>query len=113
MAIEDLRPLEALQWAPSGNGLDGVPGEAMAFLATAEGKTHGYGYGPGWAMDFGSQQGQIRVLPTQWLVRLSDGTVVVEDERPEGATLFDLEGRLEKIRLYRELRDRSRLEGCW
>jgi len=113
MAIEDLKPLEAIQWAPSGNGLDGRPGEVMAFLATDEGRTHGYGYGPGWAMDFGSQQGQIRVLPTQWIVRLSNGVLVVEDERPEDAHVFDAEQRLEELKIMRELRERSRREGCW
>lgn len=85
----------------------------MAFLATDEGRTHGYGYGPGWAMDFGSQQGQIRVLPTQWIVRLSNDFLVVEDELPEGAHVFDPTQRLEELKIMRELRERSRRDGCW
>jgi len=89
MAVEDLTAVEALQWAPSGNGLEGVIAEPIYFLAGLDGKTKGYGWGPGWSIDFYSDHGDISVRPRDWLVRLSNGSVVVEKERPEGAKLFD------------------------
>lgn len=104
MAIEDLKPLEALQWAPSGNGLDGRPGEVLTFLASNDGTTHGYGYGPGNSIDFGSEQGDVRVRPTQWIVRLVNENLsreffVVEDERPAAARIFDPEQRRQEFEL--------------
>lgn len=106
MAIEDLRPIEALQWAPSGNGLDGKPGEVLIFLASNDGTTHGYGYGQGNSIDFGSEQGPINVKPAQWIVRLvnenlSMELIVVEDERPEEARVFDPVQRREEFDLLK------------
>jgi len=91
MAVENLTAVEALQWAPSGRGLDGIVSEPVLFLAGLDGKTRGYGYGPGWNIVFYSEQGDISLEPRDWLVRLSNGLVVVEKERPEGAKLFDFE----------------------
>lgn len=95
MALLELEPIEALQWGTVGGFfMDVIPQEVCLFLSTAEGKTFGYGYGPGASMIFGSEQGDVKLEIGQWLVRLSDGSVVVEDERPEGAELFDTQKRL-------------------
>ena len=89
MAVRTLRAVETLQWGASGNPLEVIPGEVCLFLADEDGLTRGYGYGAGWSMIFGSPQGDIVLEVGQWLTRLSDGSVIVEDERPFGAKLFD------------------------
>lgn len=89
MAVRTLRAVETLQWGASGNPLEVIPGEVCLFLADGDGLTRGYGYGAGWSMIFGSPQGDIVLEVGQWLTRLSDGSVIVEDERPFGAKLFD------------------------
>lgn len=71
-------PTAAVQWARDGNPLAGSPGEISRFLADADGKSYGYGYGPGWSMVFGSSQGDISLEPGDWLVRYSDGSYSVE-----------------------------------
>lgn len=101
MTVEDLVPVETLQWAPSGNGLEGKPGEVMYFLASEDGTTRGYGYGPRWSIVFYSEQGEIKLEAGQWLIRLSSGLVVVEDERPADVALFDVDRRREEIRALR------------
>lgn len=73
---------QAVQWAPSGEALSGVPSEVMRLLASPEGKTFGYGYGPGWTMMFGSQHGDVAVNPGQWVVKDEDGSVTVVDAYP-------------------------------
>lgn len=74
--------MKAVQWAPSGDALSGKPGEVMRLLASEDGTTYGYGYGPGWSMIFGHEHGDVAVLPGQWVVRHDDGTVTVEDVEP-------------------------------
>lgn len=71
-----------LQWCPSGNPLDGMPENMARFLASADGKTRGYGHGPGWSMGFGTEHGHIYVRPGEWVVRHSDGRITVEDHDP-------------------------------
>ncbi len=73
----------AVQWAPSGNPFEGIPSEITSLLATEDGKTFGYGYGPGWSIGFGSEQGDIFVLPKQWVIRHDDGRIEVSDAPPE------------------------------
>jgi hypothetical protein len=70
----------ALQWAPSGNPFEAVPSEVTRFIAGDDGKTCGYGYGPGWSMVFGSACGDLQVEPGQWIVRHEDGSLTVEDD---------------------------------
>lgn len=70
-----------VQWAPSGNPLDGVPGEMLRHLAT-NGMTHGYGYGDGWSIVFYSDQGGITINTRQWVTRYPDGRITVTDENP-------------------------------
>lgn len=77
---------EAVQWAPSGNPLDGVPGAVVALLADDVGHTFGYGYGKGSTMVFGSAHGDVEVQPGQWVVRGSDGSIYVSDRLPERGT---------------------------
>lgn len=72
--------VDRIQWAPSGNPFDGTPGAIMRFLSK-DGKTFGYGYGPGWSMGFGSDQGDIYVEPKQWIVKHDDGRITVEDDQ--------------------------------
>lgn len=103
MAIQDLTAVEALQWAPSGRGFDGIVSEPSYFLAGVDGKTRGYGYGPGWSIIFSSEQGDISLEPRDWLVRLSDGSVVVEKERPQGAKLFSVEEKKTLIEQHKLL----------
>lgn len=69
-----------VHWCADGDPFSGRPAEVMRLLAD-EGKTYGYGYGPGWTMVFGSAQGGISVNPGQWIVRSSDGQITVRDER--------------------------------
>lgn len=69
----------SLQWAPSGNMLDGKPENMVRFLASAEGKTFGYGWGPGWSIMFGTEHGDITLLPGQWVIKNDDGTFTVSD----------------------------------
>lgn len=89
MAVETLRAVETLQWGATGNPLEVIPGEVCLFLADEDGLTHGYGYGDGWSMIFGSAQGEIVLEVGQWITKLSDGSIIVENERPFGAKLFD------------------------
>lgn len=74
--------VEAIQWAPSGFLLDGVPGPILRLLASPEGKTFGYAGGPGWSMGFGTEHGTIYVLPSQWVVKHADGRYSVSDTEP-------------------------------
>lgn len=94
--------VRALQWAPSGNMLDGIPSEVLRLLAV-DGKAFGYGGGPGATMSFGTAHGDIDVAPGQWIVVREDGTVTVEDDEPYIArahrwecTVCDESGILEK-----------------
>lgn len=104
MAVQELQAVEAHQWCPSGSVLDGIPGEICAFLAEDDGRSWGYAGGPGATMGFGSASGDIFLLPGQWIVRLSDGSVVVEDEKPRSAARFDLKAKRAKLRrLHAEL----------
>lgn len=77
------RPLRAIQWAPSGNPLEGVPSEICRFLATADGRTFGYGYGDGWSMIFGSQRGDISLNAGEWLIANDDGSYEVANAKPQ------------------------------
>jgi len=71
---------EQIQWAPSGNALDGQPDVVTQFLAPkAGGFSWGYGYGPGQSMIFGSAEGEVEVLPKQWIRRYKSGRVEVLD----------------------------------
>lgn len=70
--------IKAVRWPPSG---DGIPSKVTRLLAV-DGMTWGYGYGPGWSMIFGSEQGDIVVQPGQWVVLHDDGRVTVEDSPP-------------------------------
>lgn len=78
------QPVNAVQWCPSGNPGDGVPSEIVRLLARADGKTYGYGHGPGWSTVFGSEQGDITVLPGQWVIRHDDGRIEVTGTAPQG-----------------------------
>ncbi len=91
MAVEELEAVEAYEWCPSGNPLDVQPGTAVAFIAGESGRSQGYGYGDGWSILFGSSQGDISLSPGDWLVRLSNGVIAVEQERPEGAVVLGSE----------------------
>lgn len=77
--------IDSVQWAPSGNALDGVPGTVMRLLASEDGRTFGYGYGPGWSVIFGSEQGDIKLEPGQWVARLADGSITVTNHDPNQA----------------------------
>jgi hypothetical protein len=80
--------VNAVQWAPSGVALDGVPATMMRLLASREGKTYGYGYGTGWGIVFAHAQGEVEVLPTQWVTRWEDDSITVTDEKPSEAAVF-------------------------
>lgn len=72
----------SVQWAPTGNLIDGVPSTILRLLATGA-TTYGYGGGPGSTMMFGTSSGaDITVEPTQWVTRYPDGTVSVTDTQP-------------------------------
>lgn len=114
MAVRTLTAVETLQWGADGNPLNVIPGEVCLFLADEDGLTRGYGYGPGWSMIFGSPQGEIILEVGQWITRLSDGSIIVEDERPFGAKPFDAEhfrdNVLPGIRAAAEKRQREAAE---
>jgi hypothetical protein len=74
--------MKSVQWAPDGNAGNGIPSEIVRLLATEDGKTFGYGYGPGVSMVFGSERGSITVNAKQWVTRFSDGEIVVTDFQP-------------------------------
>lgn len=76
-------PIAAVQWAPSGNAMSGIPGEIVRFLASPEGKTFGYGYGDGWSVIFGSQDGDVVMKPKDWVVKHRDGSFTVQSEEPQ------------------------------
>lgn len=78
---ESVAPVQAVQWAPDGP-MSGVPSAVTRFLASSDGTTYGYGYGPGWSTIFGSAQGDIPVESGQWVVRHPDGRISVEDADP-------------------------------
>jgi hypothetical protein len=63
-----------------------APGPVQRLLARKDGYTFGFGYGPGWSLIFGSEQGDIAVQPGQWVVRHDDGTITVQDEAPVACT---------------------------
>lgn len=79
---ESMRTIERTeQWAPEGI-LSGRPGIIMDLLSE-DGKTFGYGPGPGWSFMFGTKSEKwIAVEPGQWVTRYSDGTVTVTDDKP-------------------------------
>lgn len=81
--------MKAIQWAPDGNPLNGRPGLVQAFLASPT-TVFGYAYGEGWSIIFGSEQGDLQVEATQWIVKQDDGKITVEDSYPsptfEGTT---------------------------
>lgn len=65
-----------MQFAPDGL-LNWVPAPTLRFLADAEGNTRGWGWGPGVSVGFGTEHGDLYVLPGQWLVKHDDGTFSV------------------------------------
>jgi len=71
----------SIQWAPSGNLLDGIPGQISRFLADENGKTPGYAPDEGWAFTWHHGAG-IALLPAQFLVKYSDGSFEVVDTDP-------------------------------
>lgn len=109
MVVEQLTAVETLQWGATGNPLEVIPGEVCLFLADEDGLTYGYGYGDGWSMIFGSAQGEIVLEVGQWVTKLSNGSVIVEDEQPQGVPLFDAlrfrDNVLPGIRARAELRE--------
>lgn len=70
---------QAMQWAPTGNHLDGQPGLMTRFLAT-DGVTRGYAGGPGQTLTFGSPAGPLDLHTRQWAVLHADGRITVEDD---------------------------------
>lgn len=72
-----------VQWAPSGSVMDGVPSEVMRLLADEDGKTYGYGWGPGTSVGFGYKGGDVYVNAGQYVIRHDDGRIEVSDTRPE------------------------------
>lgn len=78
---EDVKPISAIQWAPSGNFLEGNPVEVLRFVSTG-GVHRGFGGGPGFSMIFGTADGDISVNPKQWIVKYNDGSIKVEDSNP-------------------------------
>lgn len=76
----------AVQWAPSGNPLDGIPAEVVRLLAADDGRTFGYGYGPGRSMIFRHEHGEVSLLPGQWIARNQDSTFTVTDTDPNTST---------------------------
>lgn len=94
--VSELSAIRALQWCPDGDPWSGIPGEVQLFLADGADLIEGYAPGDGWAMDFYSRQGTISLTPGKWLVQLSNGVFVVEDERPEGAELFDVHSHFQR-----------------
>ena len=72
---------EAIQWASADDPMSGVPSEIVRLLSD-NGRSYGYGYGPGISMMFGSAQGDITVHPGQWVVKHEDGRITVEDRAP-------------------------------
>lgn len=116
MAVEELKAVEALQWAPSGRGLEGVLAEPLYFLTEIGGRPSGYGWGPGWSITFYTVHGDITLQPRDWLVRLSNGAVALEKERPLGAKPFDLaerKARIEAEWARLEAQDREDDEQYW
>lgn len=93
---------QTVQWCPDGNPLNGIPGEVCLLLAEDH-LTHGYGYGDGWTMIFGTARGDIEVQPGQWVVRHPDGHITVEDERPPDAELFDAARHLAEIKAAKHM----------
>lgn len=77
----DPHPTITIQWAPTGNTLDGAPGPILQLLATNN-TTHGYAPGPDQSMTFGTEHGDIDLRPTQWVTRHPDGTITVTDTKP-------------------------------
>jgi hypothetical protein len=76
--------VKAVHVAP--DPFDIVPSEVVRLLAAEDGRTFGYGYGPGWLLMFGSEHGDVTVRPGQWVIRHDDGTVTVQNEPPEEPT---------------------------
>lgn len=79
------RAVKSVQWAPSGSTMSGRPGPVVYFLASDDGKTYGYGWGPGASVMFGHEHGDVTVLAGQWVNKHEDGTFSVTDEKPEGS----------------------------
>lgn len=92
--------MKAVHWGADGNPLNVIPGEVQLLLAE-NGKTFGYGYGPGWSMIFGHPSGEITVEVGQWVVRHDDGRIEVVDEKPDDAEIFDAAAALAAARARR------------
>jgi len=63
-------------------------GPVVALLAEIDGRTYGFGWGPGSSVMFGSARGDVTVNSGQWVTRYPDGTITVTDERPEDAQVL-------------------------
>lgn len=68
--------VESAHWAEHGP-LSGVPGQIMRLLASPDGKTRGYGYGPGWSIIFSHEHGSLSVEPGEWVHKHEDGSFSV------------------------------------
>ncbi|MDF2990259.1 MAG: hypothetical protein K0S37_773 [Microbacterium sp.] len=94
--------------------MDVVPSEVTRLLATADGKTFGYGWGPGSSIIFGSEHGDIQVEPGQWVVRADDGMITVQDEEPvDRERERELERREEARRRGARAWERSVDDAIW
>jgi hypothetical protein len=71
------------------NAMEVRPGIISQLLAK-DGKTFGYGYGPGWSLMFGlDARNDVTVYPGQWVTRYADDRVTVTDERPENTDIYE------------------------
>lgn len=78
------------------NPFDLVPASIQLLIA-GDKPARGYGYGPGWSIGFDTAEGQgVFVEPGQWVVRHDDGSITVEEVKPEGAEVFDWRAELDK-----------------
>lgn len=87
---------KTIQWCPDGNFLNAIPGEVQLLISSGD-IIQGYGYGDGISMIFYHPQGDVTVLPEQWVVVDDEGKVTVENARPMDAELFDAQARLKEI----------------
>lgn len=88
--------MKTLQWSPDGNPMNAIPLEVQLLIAK-DSIVQGYGYGDGISLIFYHPDGDITLLPEQWVVLHDDGTVTVENSRPEGAEIFDAHERLREL----------------
>lgn len=77
----DTKIVGLVQWGTKEDPFSAQPALVQNLLSS-KGIFYGYGYGNGWSVIFDYENGEISLLPGQWIAKMSDGTFKVFDDDP-------------------------------